>query len=220
MVAADSSDRNSRYPSGSVTWTSARSPSPAVGQRRAGRVGAAAARRAGVPRGRPAPRRPHATRTGRRRWRDGAPSPARRSSGQPDRVARRGGGRSARRLASSVSIIGLPTRCTAGGGAALAGEVADRFGAGRQQQRRHRIGHAPVDLLGHRVVEAAQSRLDVRDPARRPCSRPVRPPASSSRPPYTTTRGDAIGGQFRLEALQQRRGLRGVRPPPPSPRPG
>jgi hypothetical protein len=46
---------------------------------------------------------------------------------------------------------------------ALAREVADRLGAGDQVQRRQRVGEPAVDLLGHRVVEAAQAGLDMRD---------------------------------------------------------
>src|SRR5207302_1605620 len=46
---------------------------------------------------------------------------------------------------------------------ALRGQVADGLGAGREQQVGELVGDAPVDLLGHARVEAAQAGLDVRD---------------------------------------------------------
>nr|BFE34451.1 hypothetical protein GCM10010200_067020 [Actinomadura rugatobispora] len=46
---------------------------------------------------------------------------------------------------------------------ALCGQVADRLGAGDQAQVRQLVGQAPVDLLGHGHVEAAQAGLHMRD---------------------------------------------------------
>ena len=45
---------------------------------------------------------------------------------------------------------------------ALAGQVAKRLGRRAEQQVAQLVRQPPVDLLGHRVVEAPQARLDVR----------------------------------------------------------
>jgi hypothetical protein len=48
-------------------------------------------------------------------------------------------------------------------GHALGQQVLARLGRVDEQQIRHRVGDDPVDLLGHRAVEAAQAGLDVPD---------------------------------------------------------
>ena len=52
------------------------------------------------------------------------------------------------------------------GGVPFAGQIVNAGGIRNQQQIGDRVGDNPVDLLGHRAVEAAQPRLDVghRDP--------------------------------------------------------
>ena len=46
---------------------------------------------------------------------------------------------------------------------ALGEQVVDRVGGRGEEQIGERVGHEPVDLLGHRPVTAAQPRLDVGD---------------------------------------------------------
>ena len=73
------------------------------------------------------------------------------------------GGTASARLASSESIITLPTKCTRDGVDALAREVVVRHALGRVEQIGDLVGQHPVDFLRHRAVEAAQARLDVGD---------------------------------------------------------
>ena len=66
-------------------------------------------------------------------------------------------------IATSVSIIVLPTRWILSARDSLSTEVVDRLRRVDEQQVRHRVGDHPVDLLGHRPVKAAQAGLDVAD---------------------------------------------------------
>ena len=67
-----------------------------------------------------------------------------------------GPGSNRSRCASSVSIIGLPTKCIRSRSTPSSGEIVEALRAGHEQQVGERVGDAPVDLLGHRHVEAAQ----------------------------------------------------------------
>ena len=86
--------------------------------------------------------------------------------GSPSRARDRPPSRTGRGLPSSVSIIGLPTKWMRSA-ATPSGRGCRRPRAGDEEQVGQQVGDAPVDLLGHRVVEAAQAGLDVRDRAQR-----------------------------------------------------
>ena len=73
------------------------------------------------------------------------------------------------------------------------------------------VGDDPVDLLGHRAVEAAQARLDVRDGDLQ-LGRDERAASVELTSPTTITRSDARLDQNRLESLHHPRGLLGVAP--------
>ena len=85
--------------------------------------------------------------------------------GVPSTPNRAGARRSpaAARKRSSVSIIVLPTKWIRSAGDPLAEQVLVGVAAGREEVGREVVGQAPVDLLGHPRVEAAQPCLDVRD---------------------------------------------------------
>ena len=65
------------------------------------------------------------------------------------------------RIATSVSIIVLPTAWMRLVRAAFVAEVVARLGRVDEQEIRHLVRDDPVDLLGHRAVERAEARLDV-----------------------------------------------------------
>ena len=115
------------------------------------------------------------------------------------------------RFASSVSIIGFPTRWIRVGATPSASRLVDALGARHEQQRAQLVRQAPVDLLGHRVVEAPQSRLDVgdRDPEL------GRDERGGERRVHVAVDDDERGlevQEHRLESDHQRGGLRRLRP--------
>ncbi len=88
----------------------------------------------------------------------------------------------------------------------LGGEVLDRLLGVEEQMLREMVGDDPVDLLGHRAVEAAQAGFDVadRDPALRG--------AEGRRQRRVDVAGDedqigTLGLEHRVERLDHPRGL-------------
>ena len=67
------------------------------------------------------------------------------------------------RIATSVSIIVLPTSWIASAGRPSRQQVVARLRRVDEQQLRELVGDDPVDLLRHRAVEGAQPGLDVAD---------------------------------------------------------
>ncbi len=66
------------------------------------------------------------------------------------------------RCASSVSIMGLPTKTTRSPLMPSAARLTSPFGRRHEERVAEQVGDAPVDLLGHRRVEGAQAGLHVR----------------------------------------------------------
>ena len=65
--------------------------------------------------------------------------------------------------ATSVSIIVLPTKCMRSSPTPSARRFSIASSLCRKSSSRERVGDDPVELLGHRAVEAAQAGLDVGD---------------------------------------------------------
>ena len=128
-----------------------------------------------------ASRRRARPRPGRRRWRAGAASPPRTVRAAPSRA----------RTAADVEAVEVARAACRSSGCRRSGRARRRRprGAGcrcasglvTNSRSDEEVGDAPVDLLGHRVVEAAQAGLDVGEREQQLGARRAPPPSSSSR---------------------------------------
>ena len=142
----------------------------------------------------------------RRRSRPGA-EPRRRPPGAPSSAA------ASRTISGTIraarSCIRSPTRSTPSV-IPSARQVRHRRRRRREAPAREVVRDDPVDLLGHRPVEAAQAGLDVGDRESRASPRPARRRASSSCRRTTSTTSGRSARQDRLERGEHPRRLLGA----------